>query len=180
MQRRGQTGAGFWGVLGKVKSLPEAKARAIADFFAAETENHDLGLLVAEVKTSLTRQGLRFGAPSEVEGEGHTAPSTPITPASPTPITPAEEAAVGGHVTLRPASEHELVEAFSEMAFFLQRATRVPDTLYNAGIIVTMVAVSAEPRGKDFFALKKAWAHSGRPRRCTATVQKWAFEFSRR
>ncbi|CAN0239808.1 unnamed protein product, partial [Ascophyllum nodosum] len=35
-----------------------------------------------------------------------------------------------------------------------------------------MVAVSAEPRGKDFFALKKAWAHSGRPRRCTATVQK--------
>ena len=43
-----------------------------------------------------------------------------------------------------------------------------------------MVAVSAEPRGKDFFALKKAWAHSGRPRRCTATVQKWAFEFSRR
>ena len=60
------------------------------------------------------------------------------------------------------------------------RATRVPDTLYNAGIIVAMVAVSAEPRGKDFFALKKAWAHSGRPRRCTATVQKWAFEFSRR
>ena len=43
-----------------------------------------------------------------------------------------------------------------------------------------MVAVSAEPRGKIFFALKKAWAHSGRPRRCTATVQKWAFEFSRR
>ena len=67
MQRRGQTGAGFWGVLGKVKSLPEAKARAVADFFATETENHDLGLLVAEVKTSLTRQGLRFGAPSEVE-----------------------------------------------------------------------------------------------------------------
>ncbi|CAN0453714.1 unnamed protein product, partial [Ascophyllum nodosum] len=81
-------------------------------------------------------------------------------------------APVGEHVTLRPASEHELVEAFSEMAFFLQRATRVPDTLYNAGIIVAMVAVSAEPRGKDFFALKKAWAHSGRPRRCTATVQK--------
>ena len=43
-----------------------------------------------------------------------------------------------------------------------------------------MVAVSAEPRGKDLFALKKAWAHPGRPRRCTATVQKWAFEFSRR
>ena len=67
MQRRGQTGAGFREVLGKVKSLPEAKARAIADFFAREDENHDLELLVAEVKIALTRQGLPFGAPSKVE-----------------------------------------------------------------------------------------------------------------
>ena len=66
-QRRGQTGAGFRGVLGKVKSLPEAKARAIADFFAIKDENHDFGPLVAEVKTALTRQGLRFGASSKVE-----------------------------------------------------------------------------------------------------------------
>lgn len=67
MQRRGKTGFGFRGILGKVKSLPEAKVRAIADFFATEDENHDLGLLVAEIKTALTRQGLRFGAPSMIE-----------------------------------------------------------------------------------------------------------------
>ena len=67
MQRRGQSGAGFRGVLGKAKSLPEAKARAIADFFVKKDESHDLGLLVAEVQTVLTRQGLRFGANDKVE-----------------------------------------------------------------------------------------------------------------
>ena len=66
-QRRGQTGAGFRGVLDKAKSLPEAKARAITEFFATEDGSHDLGLLVAEIKTVMTRQGLRFGAPYKVE-----------------------------------------------------------------------------------------------------------------
>ncbi|CAN0433364.1 unnamed protein product, partial [Ascophyllum nodosum] len=113
-QRRGQTGAGFRGVLDRAKSLPEAKARAIAEFFATEDGSHDLGLLVAEIKTVMTRQGLRFGAPYKVEDEGHTTPPTPATPASPTPSTPAEEEQMGERVACLECELAEVRRSFSE------------------------------------------------------------------
>ncbi|CAM9613766.1 unnamed protein product, partial [Ascophyllum nodosum] len=114
MQRRGQSGAGFRGVLGKAKSLPEAKARAIADFFVKKDESHDLGLLVAEVQTVLTRQGLRFGANDKVEDEGYTTPPTPETSASPAPSTPAEEEQLEERVTCVECKLAEVRRSFSE------------------------------------------------------------------